>query len=355
MKQILALIICTLAMSAAVTGAPRSNENTIAPEECDSVAIFEADSAYVDSIGSVPVVGAFGLRDTVDYTASFREIDVVDGDSTVKSSVDIHFRMAVVDTTEDDYTMHLEVLRVEAGSDFKSAMRAAAFNSLKGFPVVVKTDYTGSEAEIENWKEVGKRMLHACENTIDSTFKSNPELGKVVKVDAMKTLYSKTLADEEGVTGSFEMLGNMFANHGKEYTAGVESCDTVAATDHTPAYVVREYADYGRVDSTDTETEFDDDYFVLGNVSSTLDGKDVTPLVQAAISGLLSKESGIDTKTVDKELSKVKSVVVEHDSKSFYYFNGWPKACMFTTSTVLGPLKRIKQQLVLCNSFSWGN
>lgn len=343
-------------MSAAVTGAPRSHENPAMPDETDSIALFnDVDSVMVDSLGTVPVVGVFELRDTVGYTASEREIDIVDGDSTVKFSVDTHFRMAVVDSTEDDYTMHLEVLGVEAGSDFKSAMKAAALNSLTGFPVVVKTDYAGNEVRIVNWKEVGKRMLHAYENTIDSTFKSNPELGKVVKADAMKTLYSKTLADEEGVTGSFEVLGIMFANHGKMFTAGEESCDTVAATDDTPAYVMWAYADYGRVDSTDTETEFDGDYFVLGKVTSTLEGKEVAPLISGAISGLMDEKSGVDAKTVEKELAKVKAIEIENDSKSFYYFNGWPKACMFTTSAVFGPVRRIKRQLVMCDTFSWGN
>ena len=342
-------------MSAAVTGAPRNHEKPVQPDESDSIALFGDDSVMIDSVGTVPVVGVFGLRDTVDYTASERDIDIVAGDSTVKFSVDTYFRMVVVDSTEDDYTMHLDVLGVEAGSDFKSAMKAAALNSLTGFPVVLKTDYAGGDARIVNWKEVGKRMLHAYENAIDSTFKANPELGKVVKADAMKTLYSKTLADEEGVTGSFEMLGNMFANHGKMFTAGEESCDTVAATDNTPAYVMWAYADYGRVDSTDTETEFDGDYLVLANVTSTLDGKDVSPLISGAISGLLDEKSGVDAKAIDKELATVKSVEVEHDSKSFYYFNGWPKACMFTTSVVFGPVKRIKRQLVMCDTFSWGN
>ncbi len=341
-------------MSTAVGGTSHGQKPAV-PDETDSIALFELDSVTVDSMGSVPVVGVFGVRDTVDYTASAREFDIVAGDSTVKYSVDTYFRIVVVDSTEDDYTMHLEVLGVEAGTDFKSAMKAAAFNSLAGFPVVVKTDYAGCDVKIVNWKEVGKRMLHACENAIDSAFKSNPELGKVLNVDAMKTLYSKTLADEEGVTGSLDMLGIMFANHGKMFTASEESCDTVAATDDTPAYVMRAYADYGRVDSTDTETEFDGDYFVLGNVKSTLDGKDIAPLVSGVISGLLTEKSGVDAKMVEKELSEVKSVVVEHDSKSFYYFNGWPKACMLTTSTVFGPVKRIKQQLVLCDSFSWGN
>ena len=109
------------------------------------------------------------------------------------------------------------------------------------------------------------------------------------------------------------------------------------------------------IDSTDTETEFEGDYFVIGNVSTMVDGKDIAPLLAGAISGLVNQKGGLSAKKIEKEMQNVNSIEVENDSKCFYYYNGWPKITMFTTTTTMGPVKRIKAQMVASTSFSWGN
>ena len=357
MKHILTFCLLALAMTAAVTGTPRGNEPAVKAADDDVQLIDESeyDSVVVDSLGGVPVVAAFGVNDTMAYIATEKEYDVAGSDTTVQMSVAVRYIMMVTASTEDNYTMRLEVTDVEGvNDDFKSKMRATAFNAIKLFPVVVTTDFDGAKPKIVNWLEVGKRMLHACENCIDSAFKANPQLGKVVKADAMKELYSQTLTDEEGVNGTFDMLGLMFSNHGSEFSMG-ETSDTVAATDDSPAYIIKSYADYGRLDDEDKETEFDDDYFVLSKVSSKLDGKDVAPIVSGVMTALLKEKSGADKKAIDKELAKIKEIEVSHESNKFYYFNGWPKACQEVTSTDLGIVKRVKRSQVTCGSFSWGN
>ena len=363
MKHFITAIACLMAAAAAVA-ASTTHSHAIMTQEEDYAAVADSvlvDSPFVaeDSAAVVPVVGCYELLDTTAYTAVSQESDVVDGDTTVRYRVDTNFKIAVADSTADGYTLHLLVQNCKAAPEcsdnFKARLHEAGINALAGSKVVVATDFAGSVTEIKNWQEVGRLQLRAFEHMIDSAFAANPEMSKVVKRDAIKSLYSKTLATEEGVRDGLAALQVMFANHGNQFTAGQEESDTVAATADSPAYTMTRYADYGVIDSTDTETEFDGDYFVLGKVSTLIDGKDIAPLLTGAISGLVNQKSGLSAKKIEKEMQNVKSIEVENDSKCFYYYNGWPKITMFTTTTTLGPVKRIKAQMVASTSFSWGN
>ena len=364
MKHIITAIACLMAAAAAVAATAHHSSQPSAPITDDGVEIPDSivvDSPFVaeDSAAVVPVVGCYELLDTTAYTAVSQESDVVDGDTTVRYRVDTNFKIAVADSTADGYTLHLLVqgckAAPECSDNFKARLHEAGINALVGSKVVVATDFAGSVTEVKNWQEVGRLQLRAYERMIDSTFAANPEMSKVVKRDAIKGLYSKTLATEEGVRDGLAALQVMFANHGNQFTAGSDESDTVAATADSPAYTMTRYADYGVIDSTDTETEFDGDYFVLGKVSTVIDGKDIAPLLTGAISGLVNQKSGLSAKKIEKEMQNVKSIEVENDSKCFYYYNGWPKITMFTTTTTLGPVKRIKAQMVASTSFSWGN
>lgn len=365
MKHLITAIACLTAAAATVAAsAPHNHHAQQAQDYDDAVVVPDSvliDSPFVDedSAAVVPVVGCYELQDTTTYTAVSQESDVADGDTTVRYRVDTNFRLAVADSTADGYTLHLLVQSCNADSscadNFKARLHEAGISALKGTKVVVGTDFAGQVTEIKNWQEVGKLQLRAYERIIDSTFAANPEMGKVVKRDAMKGLYSKMLATEEGVRGTLAALQVMFANHGNQFTAGQEECDTVAATSDSPGYTLTRYADYGVIDSTDTETEFEGDYFVLGNVSTMVDGKDIAPLLAGAISGLVNQKGGLSAKKIEKEMQNVNSIEVENDSKCFYYYNGWPKITMFTTTTTMGPVKRIKAQMVASTSFSWGN
>ncbi len=362
MKHIITAIACLTAAAAAVAASTPHSHAAMSQDDADAVAdSVLVDSAFVgeDSAAVVPVVGCYELHDTTTYTAVSQESDVTDGDTTVRYRVDTNFKLAVADSTADGYTLHLLVQSCKAdpscADNFKARLHEAGISALRGTKVAVGTDFAGQVTEIKNWQEVGKLQLRAYERIIDSTFAANPEMSKVVKRDAMKGLYSKTLATEEGVRGTLAALQVMFANHGSQFTAGQEERDTVAATADSPGYTLTRYADYGVIDSTDTETEFDDDYFVLGNVSTAVDGKDIAPLLAGAISGVVNTQKGLSAKKIEKALQEVKQIEVENDSKCFYYYNGWPKITMLTTTTTIGPLKRIKAQMVASTAFSWGN
>ena len=360
MKHLITAIACLMAAAAAVAASTHHSPAVPAQDAGlpDSIMV---DSPFVDedSAAVVPVVGCYELHDTTAYMAMSQESDVTDGDTTVRYRVDTNFKLAVADSTDDGYTLHLLVQSCmaapECADNFKARLHEAGISALVGCKVVVATDYAGQVTEIKNWQEVGQLQLRAYERLIDSTFAARPEIGKIVKRDAMKELYSKTLATEEGVRGTLAALEVMFANHGNQFTAGSEERDTVAATADSPGYTLTRYADYGVIDSTDTETEFDGDYFVLGNVSTVIDGKDIAPLLAGAMSGLVNQQKGLSAKKIEAEMKKVKQIEVENDSKSFYYYNGWPKITMLSTTTTMGPLKRIKAQMVASTSFSWGN
>lgn len=330
MKKIFALIIGLLTVTAAMAATGNTTGSSKQP---------------------LLVVGVCHVGDSIWYTSVDSESRVKGRDSSELYRVVLSYLVTTTARTDNDYTLKFEVKGVEPAKDAKSVIRAGGLKALRGLPIVVKTTVGFVEPKIENWKAVASRLQQGYERAIDEAYKKNSALSKVATADNLKQIYARSLSTQQGVADDLGLFDIMFGFHGSKYATDGVHKQSVPAKGEDPAYTTSLQAGYGKVDPSDNKTEFDNDYYVHRIVSTTYTGKQVTPLVHGLASSLGSGKDAATKAALEKEANSISSVVSTNDAKEYFYYNGWPKACIDNTVTTVGTYKHEKIKMLFSVGF----
>ncbi len=292
----------------------------------------------------IAVVGYFWKNDTMTYRQAHIEYKIENNDTTVSESYEEDFMIVVTDSTSDGYKMkYIPLSFTLHDADTVTSLMTNAMRQLM-LSVVCEftTDELGLFKSITNWREIRDQLKKGVKATCDTLYSTIPDLDSIMPRKSLENVLSLHFSTKEGISNCYEELENLFGLHGSTFDIGDKEVDT-----EEEGYPQHVSVKIGYTAIEDEENDFDGDYAISTQSTTTIPFEDVVDLGMSLVSLISDMASDSLDMVRDQALDSLKTtmpqgqgVEIKENSYIGYFFNGWPKEYYYEKIMDLGDDKR---------------
>lgn len=304
----------------------------------------------------IEVVGYFSKNDTVTYRQTHSKYKIQGNDTTVSESYVEEFMIVVTDSTSDGYKMKYIPLNFTLhDADTVTSLMAKAMSQLMQSVVCeFTTDEFGLLKSITNWREIRDQLKKGVKVTCDTLYSTIPDLDSIMPRKSLENLLLLQFSTEEGIRDSYEELENLFGLHGSSF----DLVDKVIDTEEQ-GYPQHISARVGYTPIEDEENDYDGDYAIFTQSTTTIPVEDVMDLGFGALSMIVSDMAdesleAVHDQIVDSlKIAKPNGAEVIVKQYNGFFMNGWPKDYYAEEAIDLGFVQKIEARHIEWISRNW--
>ena len=304
----------------------------------------------------IEVVGYFSKNDTVTYRQTHSKYKIQGNDTTVSESYVEEFMIVVTDSTSDGYKMKYIPLNFTLhDADTVTSLMAKAMSQLMQSVVCeFTTDEFGLLKSITNWREIRDQLKKGVKVTCDTLYSTIPDLDSIMPRKSLENLLLLQFSTEEGIRDSYEELENLFGLHGSSFDLGDKEIDT-----EEQGYPQHISARVGYTPIEDEENDYDGDYAIFTQSTTTIPVEDVMDLGFGALSMIVSDMANESLEAVRDQIvdslkiAKPNGAEVIVKQYNGFFMNGWPKDYYAEEAIDLGFVQKIEARHIEWISRNW--
>ena len=304
----------------------------------------------------IEVVGYFSKNDTVTYRQTHSKYKIQGNDTTVSESYVEEFMIVVTDSTSDGYKMKYIPLNftLHDADTVTSLMAKATSQLMQSVVCEFTTDEFGLLKSITNWREIRDQLKKGVKVTCDTLYSTIPDLDSIMPRKSLENLLLLQFSTEEGIRDSYEELENLFGLHGSSFDLGDKEIDT-----EEQGYPQHISARVGYTPIEDEENDYDGDYAIFRQSTTTIPVEDVMDLGFGALSMIVSDMANESLEAVRDQIvdslkiAKPKGAEVIVKQYNGFFMNGWPKDYYAEEAIDLGFVQKIEARHIEWISRNW--
>ena len=304
----------------------------------------------------IEVVGYFSKNDTVTYRQTHSKYKIQGNDTTVSESYVEEFMIVVTDSTSDGYKMKYIPLNftLHDADTVTSLMANATSQLMQSVVCEFTTDEFGLLKSITNWREIRDQLKKGVKVTCDTLYSTIPDLDSIMPRKSLENLLLLQFSTEEGIRDSYEELENLFGLHGSSFDLSDKEIDTEAE-----GYPQHISARVGYTPIEDEENDYDGDYAIFTQSTTTIPVEDVMDLGFGALSMIVSDMANESLEAVRDQIvdslkiAKPNGAEVIVKQYNGFFMNGWPKDYYAEEAIDLGFVQKIEARHIEWISRNW--
>ena len=304
----------------------------------------------------IEVVGYFSKNDTVTYRQTHSKYKIQGNDTTVSESYVEEFMIVVTDSTSDGYKMKYIPLNftLHDADTVTSLMAKATSQLMQSVVCEFTTDEFGLLKSITNWREIRDQLKKGVKVTCDTLYSTIPDLDSIMPRKSLENLLLLQFSTEEGIRDSYEELENLFGLHGSSFDLGDKEIDT-----EEQGYPQHISARVGYTPIEDEENDYDGDYAIFTQSTTTIPVEDVMDLGFGALSMIVSDMANESLEAVRDQIvdslkiAKPNGAEVIVKQYNGFFMNGWPKDYYAEEAIDLGFVQKIEARHIEWISRNW--
>ena len=304
----------------------------------------------------IEVVGYFSKNDTVTYRQTHSKYKIQGNDTTVSESYVEEFMIVVTDSTSDGYKMKYIPLNftLHDADTVTSLMAKATSQLMQSVVCEFTTDEFGLLKSITNWREIRDQLKKGVKVTCDTLYSTIPDLDSIMPRKSLENLLLMQFSTEEGIRDSYEELENLFGLHGSSFDLVDKEIDT-----EEQGYPQHISARVGYTPIEDEENDYDGDYAIFTQSTTTIPVEDVMDLGFGALSMIMSDMANESLEAVRDQIvdslkiAKPNGAEVIVKQYNGFFMNGWPKDYYAEEAIDLGFVQKIEARHIEWISRNW--
>ena len=304
----------------------------------------------------IEVVGYFFKNDTITYRQTHNKYKIQENDTTVSESYVEEFMIVVTDSTSDGYKMKyvplsFTLLDADTVSDL---MTNAMSRLMQSVVCEFTTDEFGSIKSITNWREIRDQLKKGVKVTCDTLYATIPDLDSIMPRKSLENILLLNFSTEEGIRDSYEELESLFGLHGSTFDLVDKEVDT-----EEQGYPQHISVRIGYTAIEDEENDYDGDYAISTQSTTTIPVEDLMDLGLGALSRIVSDLANDSIEAIRNQIVDSLKIAKPNGAeiivKEYYGFfmNGWPKEYYFEKAVDLGFGQNIETRYIEWISRHW--
>lgn len=290
----------------------------------------------------VNIVPYFGKNDTMTYWYIDREYKITHSDTMRTLSVARKFMIRVRNVSKSGYKLDYTTLEVEYDStqtDFKGRMKAMTARMLKDITVKLAVDQWGELQQVENWKEIRKKIGDSPGDLFAEMYREMPGLDSLLSRDRMERLLRLSYSTEAGILNTFADIGQFFSWYSMSFPLDRQ----ISETDEGGGDA---YPSITRMRATADE---EDNYSLSVEMEQTIPDEAVKALTGSAVE-LVANENSVQQLNNELQKQQFGTAKVTDVVSNSYFYDGWPQR-LINRRTV--ELPAAKQGKVVLQVIDW--
>ena len=304
----------------------------------------------------IAVVGYFCKNDTMTYRQTYNKYTIQENDTTVSESYEEEFMIVVTDSTSDGYKMKYIPLSftLNEADTITSLMTNAMRRLMQSVVCEFTIDELGQFKSITNWREIRDKLKKGVKTMCDSLYSTIPEIDSIMSRKSLENILLLSLSTEEGIRDSYEELETLFGLHGSMYDLGEFEEDT-----EEQGYPQHNYVRIGYTSIVDEENDFEGDYAISTQSTTTIPVEDVMDLGFGALSMIMSDMANDSLEAVrdqivdSMKIAKPNGAEFIEKENSAFFLNGWPKEYYYEKAADMGIVQKIETRYIEWISRHW--
>ena len=304
----------------------------------------------------IEVVGYLSKNDTVTYRQTHSKYKIQGNDTTVSESYVEEFMIVVTDSTSDGYKMKYIPLNftLHDADTVTSLMAKATSQLMQSVVCEFTTDEFGLLKSITNWREIRDQLKKGVKVTCDTLYNTIPDLDSIMPRKSLENLLLMQFSTEEGIRDSYEELENLFGLHGSSFDLVDKEIDT-----EEQGYPQHISTRVGYTPIEDEENDYDGDYAIFTQSTTTIPVEDVMDLGFGALSMIMSDMANESLEAVRDQIvdslkiAKPNGAEVIVKQYNGFFMNGWPKDYYAEEAIDLGFVQKIEARHIEWISRNW--
>lgn len=305
----------------------------------------------------IAVVGYFCKNDTMTYTRTTSKYKIMNEDTTMTNFLQEEFMIVVTDSTSKGYKMKLIPLSVNynnADADEDKFMIETLNKAIGKIVCEFSTDELGQVQRIDNWRVIRDDVKMGIKLMCDSLYATQPGMDSIMPRKQLESILQLQFSSEEGVRESYEELDELFGLHGSTFDTGDKEMDTEVGG--YPTHIVSRT---GLTPIEDEENDFDGDYGIATQSTTTMPVEDMMEISFGALSLLLSNMVNDSLDVVrDQVLDSLKTAMpqgieIKENTYFGFFVNGWPKEYYYEKIIDLVTSKNCESTSIEWTSRNW--
>lgn len=302
----------------------------------------------------INVIGFFCKNDTMTYNSHDFKLDIQGTDTIVKHDIEEEFMITVVDSTENGYTMKLELLSCDIRT-VPAPFTVETMNKLKELskatPCIFHTNELGVVETIVNWRDIRDMMKKAIPMLCDEMYKTEG-LDSIIPRRQFENMLTSQFATENVIRQGYDELSMLFGVHGQAFKNDIVEVDDVnnGFPSHTTINAF--------FTPQEEETDMEGDYKIVAKTVTTIPFKDAYEIGINTLGTMLSDDASDAIDDVSDDILKEmgdKDIVITLGEQYSNFDTGWPKECIKTKITDAGIKHKIEATIITWLSRSWYN
>ena len=219
------------------------------------------------------------------------------------------------------------------------------------------TDETGQLKSITNWRKIRDQLKKGVKTTCDTLYSTIPDLDSIMPRKSLENILLLHFSTQEGIRDSYEELDDLFGLHGSVFDLGEKEIEEVDAEGE--GYPQHISAKVGYTTIEDEEEDFDGDYAISTQTTTTIPVEDLMDFGFGALSMLVSDMANDSLEAVRDQIVDSLKIAKPNGAevivKEYYGFflNGWPKECYYEKAVDLGIRQNIETRYIEWISRNW--
>ena len=312
-----------------------------------------------ESEDEIAVVGYFCKNDTMTYRQTHNKYKIQGNDTTVSESYVEEFMIVVTDSTSDGYKMKYIPLSftLHDADTVTNLMTNAMSQLMLSVECEFTTDETGQLKSITNWRKIRDQLKKGVKTTCDTLYSTVPDLDSIMPRKSLENILLLHFSTQEGIRDSYEELDDLFGLHGSVFDLGEKEIEEVDAEGE--GYPQHISAKVGYTTIEDEEEDFDGDYAISMQTTTTIPVEDLMDFGFGALSMLVSDMANDSLEAVRDQIVDSLKIAKPNGAevivKEYYGFflNGWPKECYYEKAVDLGISQNIETRHIEWISRHW--
>ncbi len=305
-----------------------------------------------ESEDELAVVGYFCKNDTMTYRQTHNKYKIQGNDTTVSESYVEEFMIVVTDSTSDGYKMKYIPLSftLHDADTVTNLMTNAMSQLMLSVECEFTTDETGQLKSITNWRKIRDQLKKGVKTTCDTLYSTIPDLDSIMPRKSLENILLLHFSTQEGIRDSYEELDDLFGLHGSVFDLGEKEIEEVDAEGE--GYPQHISAKVGYTTIEDEEEDFDGDYAISTQTTTTIPVEDLMDFGFGALSMLVSDMANDSLEAVRDQIVDSLKIAKPNGAevivKEYYGFflNGWPKECYYEKAVDLGIRQNIETRYI---------
>ena len=309
-----------------------------------------------ESEDEIAVVGYFCKNDTMTYRQTHNKYKIQGNDTTVSESYVEEFMIVVTDSTSDGYKMKYIPLSftLQDADTVTSLMTNAMSQLMQSVVCEFTTDELGQLKSITNWREIRDKLKKGVKATCDTLYSTIPDLDSIMPRKSLENVLLLHFSTEEGIRDSYEELNSLFGLHGSVFDVGDKELDS--EENGYPQHIL---ARIGYTIAEDEENDFEGDYAISTQSTTTIPVEDVMDLSFGALSMLVSDMASDSLDAVRDQIVDSLRIAKPNGAEIIlteyygFFVNGWPKEYYYEKAADLGIGQNIETRSIEWISRHW--